>query len=47
MVALLIVFILYNKYSFNQIDIPEYPSKEIMHERVMVAIKETKGFGFA
>ena len=34
-------------YSFNQIDIPEYPSKEIMHERLLVAIKETKGFGFA
>jgi len=34
-------------YSFNQIDIPEYPSKEIMHERMLTAIKETKGFGFA
>jgi E3 ubiquitin-protein ligase HUWE1 len=33
--------------SFNQIDIPEYPSKEIMHERLLTAIKETKGFGFA
>lgn len=32
---------------FNQIDLPEYPSKEIMHERVLTAIKETKGFGFA
>ncbi|CDW76386.1 ubiquitin-protein ligase [Stylonychia lemnae] len=32
---------------FNQIDIPEYPSKEIMHERLLTAIKETKGFGFA
>lgn len=32
---------------FNQIDLPEYPSKEIMHERLLTAIKETKGFGFA
>lgn len=34
-------------HSFNQIDLPEYPSKEIMHERLLTAIKETKGFGFA
>ena len=32
---------------FNQIDLPEYPSKEILHERLLLAIKETKGFGFA
>jgi hypothetical protein len=38
---------LYLYYSFNQIDLPEYPSKEILHERVLTAIKETKGFGFA
>lgn len=36
-----------NCFSFNQIDLPEYPSKEILHERVLTAIKETKGFGFA
>ena len=35
------------EYSFNQLDLPEYPAKEILHERLMVAIKETKGFGFA
>jgi hypothetical protein len=32
---------------FNQLDLPEYPSKEILHERLLLAIKETKGFGFA
>jgi len=32
---------------FNQLDLPEYPAKEIMHERLLTAIKETKGFGFA
>ena len=32
---------------FNQIDLPEYPSKEILCERMMWAIKETAGFGFA
>ena len=32
---------------YNQIDLPEYPSKEILHERLLLAIKETKGFGFA
>jgi E3 ubiquitin-protein ligase HUWE1 len=32
---------------FNQIDLPEYSSKEILYERLMWAIKETAGFGFA
>lgn len=32
---------------FNQLDLPEYASKEILHERLMWAIKETAGFGFA
>jgi E3 ubiquitin-protein ligase HUWE1 len=32
---------------FNQLDLPEYASKEIMRERLMWAIKETAGFGFA
>ncbi|TNV74568.1 hypothetical protein FGO68_gene5813 [Halteria grandinella] len=32
---------------FNQLDLPEYPSKELLHERLLIAIKETKGFGFA
>jgi len=32
---------------FNQLDLPEYPSKEILNERLMWAIKETAGFGFA
>lgn len=32
---------------FNQLDLPEYQSKELLHERLMWAIKETAGFGFA
>jgi E3 ubiquitin-protein ligase HUWE1 len=32
---------------FNQLDLPEYPTKEVLHERLMWAIKETSGFGFA
>lgn len=32
---------------FNQLDLPEYPSKEVLRERLMWAIKETSGFGFA
>ena len=32
---------------FNQLDLPQYQSKEIMHERLMWAIKECSGFGFA
>lgn len=30
----------------NQLDLPNYPSKEILNERLMKAIKEGKGFGF-
>ena len=31
----------------NQLDLPEYPSKEILSERLTFAIKEGKvGFGF-
>jgi hypothetical protein len=30
----------------NQLDLPEYPSKEILHERLMTAMREGKGFGF-
>ena len=32
---------------FNQLDLPEYPNKEVLCERLMWAIKETSGFGFA
>jgi E3 ubiquitin-protein ligase HUWE1 len=32
---------------FNQLDLPEYPSKEVLYERLLWAIKETAGFGFA
>lgn len=32
---------------FNQLDLPEYKSKEILEERMMWAIKECQGFGFA
>jgi E3 ubiquitin-protein ligase HUWE1 len=32
---------------FNQLDLPEYESKEILQERLMWAIKESQGFGFA
>lgn len=32
---------------FNQLDLPEYPSKEVLRERLMWAIKECSGFGFA
>ena len=30
----------------NQLDLPEYPSKEILKQRLKFAIKEGKGFGF-
>jgi E3 ubiquitin-protein ligase HUWE1 len=30
----------------NQLDLPEYPNKEILYERLTFAIKEGKGFGF-
>jgi len=32
---------------FNQLDLPEYPSKEVLRERLTLAITETAGFGFA
>lgn len=32
---------------FNTIDLPEYPTKQLLCERVLFAIRETKGFGFA
>lgn len=32
---------------FNTIDMPEYPSKDLMQERLLFAVRETKGFGFA
>jgi len=31
---------------FNQIDIPEYPTKEILKEKVTLAITEGSGAGF-
>ena len=30
----------------NQLDLPEYPNKEILRQRLKFAIKEGKGFGF-
>ena len=30
----------------NQLDLPEYPNKEILKQRLKVALKEGKGFGF-
>jgi len=32
---------------FNQLDLPEYPTKEVLRERLMWAIQETSGFAFA
>ena len=33
---------------FNQLDLPEYPSEEVMKEKLLVSIKEgSEGFGFA
>lgn len=33
--------------SFNQLDLPEYPSKEHLEERLLLAIHEAnEGFGF-
>jgi len=33
--------------SFNQLDLPEYRTKEILKEKLMIAITEGKeGFGF-
>lgn len=37
----------YSHTCFNQIDLPEYPSKDLMQERLLFAIKETSGFGMA
>lgn len=38
----------FNYYSFNQLDLPEYASKEILAEKLSYAILEGKeGFGFA
>ena len=31
---------------YNQIDLPEYSSKEMLEEKLMWAIKEAQGFGF-
>ena len=31
---------------FNQLDLPEYTSEEAMKEKLLMAIKETSGFGF-
>ena len=34
-------------FSTNQLDLPQYPSKEILFERLNLAIREGKvGFGF-
>lgn len=34
-------------FSFNQLDLPEYTSKEQLHERLLLAIHEaSEGFGF-
>jgi len=32
---------------FNSIDLYPYPSKEVMEEKLMMAVEETSGFGFA
>lgn len=33
---------------FNQLDLPEYPTEEIMREKLTMAVKEgSEGFGFA
>jgi len=32
---------------FNTLDLPEYPTKDLMQERLLFAIKETSGFGIA
>jgi E3 ubiquitin-protein ligase HUWE1 len=33
---------------FNQLDLPEYPSEEVMREKLLIAIREgAEGFGFA
>lgn len=42
------IYFLYcnNFYSFNQLDLPDYESKEILKERLLIAIREGKEFGF-
>lgn len=36
-----------NVCSFNQLDLPEYPSKQHLEERLLLAIHEAnEGFGF-
>lgn len=44
------MFMLMHSYlfgSFNQLDLPEYTSKDQLHERLMLAIHEgSEGFGF-
>ena len=33
---------------FNQLDLPEYPTEEIMRDKILLAIREcSEGFGFA
>lgn len=32
--------------SFNQLDLPDYESKEVLSERLLIAIREGKEFGF-
>ena len=32
---------------FNQLDLPDYQSEDILREKLLVAIRETEGFGFA
>jgi hypothetical protein len=32
---------------FNQLDLPEYDSCEVLSERLLRAVRETEGFGFA
>jgi len=32
---------------FNSLDLPEYPTKELLQERLLFAIKETNAFGMA
>ena len=32
---------------YNQIDLPEYSTKEMLEEKLFWAIKEAQGFGFS
>jgi len=38
---------IYFIYSFNQLDLPDYPTKEMLTEKLLYAINEGKEFGFA